>query len=251
MMQTVKICKKERNVFACLPVFISLVLLITASGCTGRSVSNNRSAASDGVTEMTTSTDQANAGSSIPAAAPTEKQVPVPDGFKPYYVPELKGAVSAPSDYYVFGKNIDYSDDMCYAVGLDPERMKTYFSLSFDSVVMIPSGDRFFDPSFEIKLKVKSNKYPGIDFAGMSEQEFRSYAESFIRDFQTDHTTLEKNGLRFIVFDWDGPETKSFRYATIIDGDMIYVYATSADQTLTPQQREILESIAVSIRREQ
>ena len=170
-----------------------------------------------------------------------------PAGIVKYYIPEMDATISVPEEYCVFGKDIDYTDEMCYEAGVEPSKLALYLSLSFDQVHIIPRGDSFSAPSIEIRVKVKDNKYEGIDLADLSDWEYKLLADALISSFSAEYTTLEKNGMRFLVFDWNGPTGMSYRYATIIGGDMIYVYASVAGSEITPEQRELLESIATSI----
>ena len=172
-------------------------------------------------------------------------------GSKTYYIPELQGTISVPKEYSVFGKDIYYTDEMCYEAGVNPSNMAQYLSLAFDQAYIIPRGDKFTDPSIEICLKVKEDKYGHVDFGSLSETEYKLYADELVAEFSADsYSTLKKNGMRFVVFDWNEPTgNTSYRYATIIDGDMIYIYASVTDSAITPEQRVLLESIATSIDR--
>ena len=53
-----------------------------------------------------------------------------------------------------------------------------------------------------------------------------------------------------MVFDRDAPRTKSCRYAAVIDGDMISVYAETKDADHTEEERAAQEGITVSIVRD-
>ncbi len=171
-------------------------------------------------------------------------------GAVKYYIPEMNATISVPEEYYVFGKDIDFTDEMCREAGVEPSKMKQYLSMSFDQAFIIPRGDSFTEPSIQIRVKVKDNKYPGTDLSKMSETEFQQTADALVSGFSVDqYSQLEKNGMRFVIFESNGPIEKTYRYATIIDGDMIYIYASVAGSEITTEQRDLLESIATSIER--
>ncbi len=178
------------------------------------------------------------------SSPPEPEETPVPEGYTEYFVTELYGRITVPDDYYVFGEEIDYTEEMCRESGLEPDQMKQYLELSPDQVQIIPRGESFTDPSIKFLLYVNHNEHPSISFDRLSEEEYKVVADSIIAKYEgLDYTTVEHDGIRFMVFG-DG---KVLRYATVLDSSMIYIYAVTSGAEITPAEKAVLEGIALSL----
>lgn len=162
-------------------------------------------------------------------------------------IPNLRGSISIPSGFYVFGEDIPYTDEMCRDIGVEPENMKKAMPLLQGQTLIVPADEPYADTSINIYLKVKDKKYEDVTLASLSYSEYRLLASAVVSSFGVkDFDTIEGNGLRFFAFSYEN-QGNICRYATILNGHMIYVYANTGSSPISEEQRGVLEYIALSI----
>ncbi len=236
---------------------LALVMLAAFASCAEKNANESNAKEPDldkeTVTEPVTveATAQDTATDEPSESTPMPSEEGTPERMVQYYVPALKGTIAVPEDYYVFIDGGDYTDEMCAAVGLARDQVETYMSATGVQVYIIPKGDQFAKSKFRILLHVKDKKYGDVTFADISESEYNLYASSIISGFEKHgadgYQTVEKNGLRFMLFNYVF-SCYSYRYATVINGHMIYTYGEKADkQPLSPEQEADVAAIAVSM----
>ena len=165
-----------------------------------------------------------------------------------YPVQKLNGSIRVPDGYYVFAEGLDYTSQMCEAINVSTANMERALHLLQGQTLIVPAGEPYAD-SVHFFLKVKEKAYDDITLSELSMSEYNMIASAIVGSFGVhDYDTVEGNGLRFFVFSYNQGLGDILRYATIINGHMIYVYAQIGENTLSEQQRSDLEYIALSIR---
>ena len=164
-----------------------------------------------------------------------------------YTISRLPGTFSVPAGYHVYSKESGYTREMCDSQGIDYEGMGKYLDMGTVDAMIVPAEQMYQDAEVKINIRIKDEKdYHMDDLAAISTAELKLVAETLVTGFgQSDYEIVEGNGLRYIVF-----STKivsdEIRYATIINGKMVYVYAQFSGE-LSPQRAEDLRQIALSI----
>ena len=165
-----------------------------------------------------------------------------------YAVEKLNGSIRVPNGYYVFGEDIEFTEQMCEDIGTSIENVRKAIPLLQGQTLIVPSDEAFAE-SVHFYLKVKEKKYDDITLSELPMSDYRTVASTIVSSFGVrDYETVEGNGLRFFVFTADQGLGAVLRYATILNGHMIYVYANNGNNTFTEQQKSDLEYIALSIR---
>ena len=164
-----------------------------------------------------------------------------------YQIEDLKGSVRVPNTYYVFGEQIPFTDQMCEDIGIKRENMEMVLSLLQGQTLIVPNDEEY-EESDHIYIKVKEKKYEDITLSELPQAEFDSLASLIVSGFGvTNYEVVEGNGLRFFVFTANQGLGNVCRFATILNGHMVYVYENLGDKNMTEQQRSDLEAIALSI----
>ncbi len=165
-----------------------------------------------------------------------------------YDVSILKGSIMVPDTFNVYGEGIPYTDEMCLSQGMDPANTRQALSILDNQIMIILADEQYKDITFKIYIRVKEKEYGDITLAQLDQENFDFMADGVTQSFGVDeYEMVEGNGLKFFAFENDLTENEC-RYATIIDGHMVYVFAQTGDKKLTDNQRKILEKIALSIK---
>lgn len=164
-----------------------------------------------------------------------------------YSIERLNGSIRVPNGYHVFGEDQNFTEQMCEDIGVRIENMENAIPMLQGQTLIVPAGEPYAD-SVHFYLKVKEKKYDDITLSKLSISEYNMLASTIVSSFGVhDYDTVEENGLRFFVFTANQGLGDVLRYATILNGHMIYVYANIGENTLSEQQRSDLEYIAFSI----
>lgn len=164
-----------------------------------------------------------------------------------YSVKALNGSIRVPNRYYVFGEDQDFTEQMCEDIGVQFENMKTAMTLLHGQTLIVPA-DVPYENCSKFFVRVKDKEYDDITLSELSMPEYNYIASLIVSSFGVkDYDTVEKNGLRFFVFTANQGLGDVLRYATILNGHMVYVYCEYGENTISEQQRADLEYIAVSI----
>jgi hypothetical protein len=105
-----------------------------------------------------------------------------------------------------------------------------------------------FSDSLTIYLKVKDKKYDDITLAELSDADFKLFAGTVVLGFGvSDYETVEGNGLRFFVFNADQGMGNVLRFATVLNGHMIYLYVNTGKENPDEELVEMMTDMALSI----
>jgi len=185
------------------------------------------------------------------AEAPVQPEEEVQDADSTEYaIGSLNGSIRVPNGYYVFGEDVAFTEQMCKDIGVSIENMRSAMPMLQGQTLIVPS-DEPYSESVHFYLRVKEKRYDDITLSDLSLEDYHAVASTVVASFGVDHyETVEGNGLRFFVFQYNQGLGNIVRYATILNGHMLYVYAQVGDHTLSEQQRSDLEDIALSIQHE-
>lgn len=161
----------------------------------------------------------------------------------PYTVKSGTYKLSVPSMYDVLIKGQDVSEETASSHGVTQGQLSAYISLSFDELIAVSKDEPMSDCD-TIRLKIKEDSYPEIgSLNDYSTFEKRLIADALLSGMVTSdsYELYETDEICFIVFEY-GLINPQLRYATIIDGDMIYLYYDAA------RTGEINEEIEVKLK---
>ncbi len=163
-------------------------------------------------------------------------------------IPQLNGSILIPENYYAFSADIPYTEQMCRDIGVEPQNMEAGISLLEGQTLIVPSDIPYQD-SAKIYIKVKEKKYDDITLSELSQEEYDLLVSTIVRSFKSSkYDTVEGNGLKFFVFSENRGMGNICRYATILNGHMVYVYENTGAISISEEQKAILEFIALSIK---
>ncbi len=222
-----------------IPTILALLIMLTLVACGGNQAANN------------TSSPEANTNLvSEPATEPSEEPAsePIPESGTRVDIPRLKGSICVPDGYYALGEDLPYTDEMLSRINVRKQNFEEGLPLLQGQTLIVPADEPYAD-SLHYYLKVKDKKYDDITLSELSLSDYDLIATTVVSSFKVDHyETVTGNGLRFFVFNANQGLGNVCRYATILNGHMIYVYVNTGDDVITKEQQALLESIALSIR---
>ena len=162
-------------------------------------------------------------------------------------IASLKGSICVPDGYYALSEDLPYTDEMLKSISINKQNLEEVLPLLQGQTIIVPAGKPYAD-SLHYYIKVKEKKYENITLSNLSQSDYDFVASSVVSSFNVDqYETVTGNGLRFFVFNYNVGLGNTYRYATILNGHMIYIYVNTGDKTITKDQKNVLESIALSI----
>ncbi|MBE6911138.1 MAG: hypothetical protein E7473_01315 [Ruminococcaceae bacterium] len=175
-----------------------------------------------------------------------------------FRISDLPGKITVSDLYNVYSLDNEYTDEMCAEQSVEPDRMKLYLDTQKEyggiNMFIIPKSNPIATTDFQIQIKVKSEKNYGIDnFAELSSSDFSMYKEALMQSFETalntelTSTVYENKSKKWIVFDCYMTDHQT-RYATILNGKMIYVIGKSTIGPLTNSQKNEITQIIDSLK---
>ncbi len=225
-------------------IIIMMAFLLTMYGCSGEKDDHDGKAEplseAVEVNEETQENDQ-----TIGEVADNGTQ---PEGYTRYDFSPLAGSVLLPDDYVAYSNYLPFLEEKCIEQGIDPENMKSALGTIFDDAMLVPADEKYEDASMKIFIKVKEKKYGDITLSELSPDEYELTAATIVSSFgEDDYETVEENGLKYFVFHTDATVENQCRFATILNGHMVYIYAATGNNEITEQQYTVLKNIATNI----
>ena len=251
--------KKTVPVVLALGAVVAIAALVLLSG--GQDDSRN----SDPTTAATAATTEA-ATQTVSTQAPTEAETHPTEQTVPeeetsdnnilekehtsgdYKLSALPGTFNAGDSYHVYSLESGYTDQMCQAQGVTKAAADQYIQLCGYDAIILPADAAFADPEFEIDIRIKADKDYGVDnFKTLEEAAFSQVADALALSFSmtgepVSYTVYENESAKYIAFDWTAvvPER---RYATVINGKMVYFIAKAKGEPISQEQDEQLRAI--------
>lgn len=135
--------------------------------------------------------------------------------------------------------------------GIDANTFESYMSIQNRSLMMFGINERV-PAEFDISIRIKDKKYEDVDLRKCSTVEAAMILNELYTDFASSAFTISNkeivtiNGVPYLKFMWmDGSE---LRYATIVNSDMIYIWATRDNDTVTDDDSALLLQVVESIK---
>ena len=151
--------------------------------------------------------------------------------------------------YNILFKGMTAEEPALIRSGLTLERCEWYMSSVKKDLILYRLEDQFPAP-FEISIRVKDNKYSGIDLRTCSSADVAAALDmlyaSFVSSGAENKEVVTINGVPYLKFDWQGGAQQ--RYATIVNGDMIYIWAERGEGEFTEEELLLLRQVVESIR---
>lgn len=145
----------------------------------------------------------------------------------------------------VFLKDNTGNDEAIAHSGVSQEKMDLYMSATGYDLMAVPAAEEnsYLDADYTFLVHVKKPEYEGIEnFSHLGETMENLFANNMITSFGLDPDSFEiykTENADYIVFE----ALNSIRYATIMDGSMIYFYIRPEHGEVTDEHREMLRSI--------
>ena len=160
----------------------------------------------------------------------------------------LNGSIVIPDDYYAFSEDIPYTDEMLLDIGIKPENFQSALPLLMGNTMIVPAGEPYTEDTQTIYLKVKGKSYDNITLSELTEAEYQLIAQTVVASFGVlKYETVEGSGLRFFVFNADQGMGNVCRFATILNGHMIYLYTNTGKEEISEEQLALMTDMALSI----
>ncbi|MCQ2497696.1 MAG: hypothetical protein MJ133_01815 [Lachnospiraceae bacterium] len=165
-----------------------------------------------------------------------------------YPVKEADAGFLVPEGYMAISRDVELTDEEVDKLGYSRDKIERYLSLTFYDVIILPEGYNFSNTPVEFRIEVKNPEYDGINFGELSKPEQEAIAQVLILGFNEDKYELVKTDTTTFIKFYTKLQKPELRYATIIDGRMIYIYATE-DGGIEDKYADVLESIVFSFRK--
>lgn len=161
---------------------------------------------------------------------------------------KINGTAVVPEEFYIIGEDYTITEQMCFDIGVEADNLRKAIPMLQGQILIVPKNEPY-SSSLHYYIKVKDKSYEDITMSDLSDAECSAAASIVVSSFGVnDYEIVERNGLCFFAFNADQGLGNVCRYATIIDGHMIYVYSNTAPDGATEEQKAVLEKIAFSIR---
>lgn len=159
---------------------------------------------------------------SVAATAPSETTALVLEG-NTYILTALNAEITVAEEYSVYALNSGFTEQMCQAQGINSaDKMTQYLQLCGDDMYLLPNEDAFLDPTFIVSVRIKEKDYGCENLKDLNALEFKQLAASLVAGFGVgEYTVYENDVAKYVVFNCKILEDEC-RYATILDGKMVY-----------------------------
>ena len=170
-----------------------------------------------------------------------------------FRISDLPGKITVSDEYHVYSTDNEYTAEMCTKQGITPDKMKLYVDTQKEyggiNMIIIPAENPIVSSDFVIQIKVKSeNDYKLENLADVSDADFESYKESLVSGFESSLGAeltpwiYENSNTKWIAFDCFMVSDQT-RYATILNGKMIYVIGKNSSAPLNDAQKSEITKI--------
>lgn len=151
------------------------------------------------------------------------------------------------SKYNILVPGMQTSEAAVIRSGIGADMFEPYMSINNKALLMFDINERI-PAEFDISIRIKDKKYEGLDLRKCSASEVSMMLNSIYTSFGSTASNKEIvtiSGVPYLKFTWmNGSE---LRYATIIDGDMIYIWATRDNGMVTVGDKAILLQVVESV----
>ena len=150
--------------------------------------------------------------------------------------------------YNIVTTGMATSDPAVVRSGIGADMFETYMSLNGKSLIMTDINDKVPAAKFDISIKIKDKKYADVDLRKCSTADANMMLDMIYTSFSgsaTGKEIVKINGVPYLKFSW--MNDTQLRYATIVGGDMIYIWATRDDGKVTDDDAALLLQVVESV----
>lgn len=151
--------------------------------------------------------------------------------------------------YNIVTTGMATSDPAVVRSGIGADMFETYMSLNGKSLIMTDINDKVPAAKFDISIKIKDKKYADVDLRKCSTADANMMLDMIYTSFSgsaTGKEIVKINGVPYLKFSW--MNDTQLRYATIVGGDMIYIWATRDDGKVTDDDAALLLQVVESVK---
>ena len=167
-----------------------------------------------------------------------------------YNLAALPGALTISDIYNVYSMDSGYTEEMCRQQGVEKTQMDQYLALAGDDMIILPENGLFGKPEFQIKVRIKAEDYGITDMKLQSNAVFDQIAKTLVAGYAeyttvSEYTAYENSTAKYVVFEYKLPGLSKYqrRYATVINGKMVYFIAETSGDAFTPEQDVQIQTI--------
>lgn len=151
------------------------------------------------------------------------------------------------SKYNILVSGMQTSEAAVIRSGIDADMFESYMNMTNKSLLMFDINKQI-PTEFDISIRIKDEKYADVDLRECTASDATMILNNIYTGFGSTASNKEIvtiNGVPYLKFAWmDGSE---LRYATIINSDMIYIWATRDNGMVTADDTELLLQVVESI----
>jgi len=151
--------------------------------------------------------------------------------------------------YNIVTSEMPADDPAVIRSGIKADMFETYMSLVNKSLILTDIDDKIPAAKYEIAVRIKDSKYPGVDLRECSEWLADMMLDTIYSSFSgtaSDKEIISVNGVPYLKFSW--MNGSQLRYATIIGGDMIYIWAARDSGRVTDEDAALLLQVVESVK---
>lgn len=133
--------------------------------------------------------------------------------------------------------------------GDDAQAINDYLDINNKDMVIV-NMDETIPAEFSISIRIKDQTYKDVDLRNCSFDTAKMALDIIYSSFEDTGTATDKeivviNNVPYLKFRW--MNNSQLRYATIINGDMIYIWASHKDSGIVDADAEMLLQVVKSI----
>lgn len=151
--------------------------------------------------------------------------------------------------YNIFCQGMTKNDLSIIRSGDDAQAINDYLDINNKDMVIV-NMDETIPAEFSISIRIKDQTYKDVDLRNCSFDTAKMALDIIYSSFEDTGTATDKeivviNNVPYLKFRW--MNNSQLRYATIINGDMIYIWASHKDSGIVDADAEMLLQVVKSI----
>lgn len=151
--------------------------------------------------------------------------------------------------YNIFCQEMTENDLAIIRSGEDAQAINDYLDINNKDMVIV-NMDETIPAELSISIRIKDQTYKNVDLRDCSLANAKMALDIIYSSFEDTGTATDKefvviNNVPYLKFRW--MNNSQLRYATIVNGDMIYIWASHKDSGIVDADAELLLQVVKSI----
>lgn len=151
--------------------------------------------------------------------------------------------------YNIFCQGMTENDLAIIRSGEDAQAINDYLDINNKDMVIV-NMDETIPAELSISIRIKDQTYKNVDLRDCSLANAKMALDIIYSSFEDTGTATDKefvviNNVPYLKFRW--MNNSQLRYATIVNGDMIYIWASHKDSGIVDADAELLLQVVKSI----